>query len=195
MADTSGRSKFLSALSRAQEEGHAVAIYAASDHDESYEVGFIHDVDSHDVTLNCLTSKGEPDGRRVYRLDDITRIDSGDAYVAKIELLYQYRDSVFEREFRPAAPSASLKSQLTFAMEHRTVVYLTDGDDTGVAGFVAEVGEDFAQIQKINAKGEPDGESMMLFDAVQKVYVGRRNEQVLEFLYRYHYELKNLLDA
>ncbi|HSI73397.1 MAG TPA: hypothetical protein VK934_09475, partial [Fimbriimonas sp.] len=100
MAGTHGKAQFLKTLHYAMDSGAAVAVYADSDDYQSYEVGFVEYADNSEIVLQCLTPKGEPDGRRALRTDDITRVDSENAYIRKLELLYQYRDSVFDKDFR-----------------------------------------------------------------------------------------------
>jgi hypothetical protein len=196
MAGTHGKAQFLNTLHEAMENGVAVAVYADSEDYQSYEVGFVEFVDSSEIVLQCLTPKGEPDGRRALRTDDLTRVDTDNAYIRKLELLYQYRDSVFDKGFR-AAPSSGkldLRSQLLHAKEQRTIVHLVDDNDFGPSGFLYEVGEDYVILDRIGNQGEPDGRSMLLLESICKVHVGRRQDQVLEFMYRYNHELKRLLE-
>lgn len=193
MADTHGRSQFLSALRVAQESEIAVAVYADTDEADLYEVGFVENVDSNDVTLKCLTPRGEPDGRRVIRMDDISRVESETAYTKKLELLYQYRDTIFDKDFRKAT-TGDLKTQLEHARDHHALVHLIDASDGGPNGFITEVGEDYVTMLRVSRDGEPDGKATILMDSIQKVHIGRRQDQVIEFLYRYNFELKNLLE-
>jgi hypothetical protein len=195
VASSSGISRFLKTLHEAQNNGGAVAVYADSDDFQSYEVGFVEHADSMELVLLCLTPKGEPDGRRILRMEDVQRVDAENAYVKKLELLYQYRDSVFESEFvpHPKGVKPSIQSVLQNAHETNQIVHVVDGHDYGPTGFIREVGDDFVVINRIGPNGEPDGIATMLLANVTKVHVGRRNEQVLAFMYRYNYELKKLL--
>ena len=195
MAGTHGKAQFLRVLSDALDKGSAVAVYADADDYQSYEVGFVEYADQHEVVLQCLTPKGEPDGRRAFRTDDVTRVDTENAYVRKLELLFQYRDSVFDRDFRPSPPGKlDLLSQLEHARSTHSIVHLVDDNDFGPSGFVVELGADYVVLERIGGNGEPDGRSMLLLDSIDKVHIGRRQDQVLEFLYRYNYELKRLLE-
>lgn len=197
MAGIDGKARFITALQEAQEQGKAVAIYADADDYQSYEVGFVEYADSSEVVLQCLTPKGEPDGRRALRTDDIVRIDSENAYVKKLELLYQYRESVFDKDFRalPANARTDLRAQLEHARESGTVVHLVDGNDYGPSGMIREIGDDFVVVERIGANGEPDGLATMLVSSISKVHMGRRQDQVLEFLHRYNHGLRKLLES
>jgi hypothetical protein len=197
MAGIDGKSRFLETLRTACESDRAVAVYSDSEDYQSYEVGFVEHVDSRELVLQCLTSKGEPDGRRVLRMDEVMRVDMDNAYTKKLELLYQYRDSVFEKSFRPGPTSKKIdvRTQLLHAQQSNTIVHLVDGNDYGPSGFVREVGEDYVEIERVGPNGEPDGRATMLMGNVAKVHIGRRSEQILEFLYKYNYELKRLLGA
>src|SRR5580658_2372111 len=116
MAGIEGRNKFLQTLTESQEKTRAVAVYADADDFQSYEVGFVEHVDSEEIVLLCLTPKGEPDGRRAIRTDDVSRVDVDTAYTRKLELLYQYRESIFDKDFRPGPTAgATLRSQLEHA--------------------------------------------------------------------------------
>jgi len=195
MAGIDGKERFLTTLSQAQEQSRAVSIYADADDFQAYEVGFVEHADSSEVVLQCLTSKGEPDGRRAIRTDEIIRIDTDNAYIRKLELLYQYRDDIFEKNFRPSPPKTDVASQLRHAKESNTIVHLVDCNDYGPSGFVRQLGDDFVEIERIGNNGEPDGVSTMMVSSITKVHIGRRPDQVLEFLYRYNYELKRLLES
>lgn len=197
MAGIHGKSKFLAILLQAQTSQRGVALYADADDYQSYEVGFVEHADSHEVVLRCLTSKGEPDGRRAFRTDDVVRVDYDNAYIRKLELLYQYRESVFDRDFRPlpSAAKADLRSQLEFARDNGMVVHLVDGNDYGPSGLIRELGDDYVDIERLGPSGEPDGIATLLMETICKVHMGRRQDQVLEFLNRYNHGLRKLLEG
>jgi hypothetical protein len=195
MAETHGKAQFLHTLHSAMENGSAVAVYADTDDYQSYEVGFVEHADSSELVLMCLTPKGEPDGRRALRMDDVSRVDFENAYTRKLELLYQYRESVFDKEFRRGPQGKTgLKAQLEHARDEHTIVHLVDDNDFGPTGFIRTLGDDYVEVDRIGANGEPDGRSTMLMASISKVHFGRRQDQILEFLYRYNYELKRLLE-
>ncbi len=196
MAGIEGKARFLNTLMEARERERAVAVYAEADDYQAYEVGLVEHVDDSETVLLCLTPRGEPDGRRVLRSDDIVRVDYDNAYIRRLELLYQYREAIFDKDFRPVSSRGSdLVSQLTSAKETNTIVHLVDSGDYGPSGFVRQVGEDYVEIERIGANGEPDGHSTILLGSICKVHLGRRQDQVLEFLYRYNYDLKRLLES
>ncbi len=195
MAGTHGKAQFLRTLHTAMDTGAAVAVYADSEDYQSYEVGFVEYADNSELVIQCLTPKGEPDGRRALRTDDITRVDTENAYIRKLELLYQYRESVFDKDFRSGPTGKTdLKAQLAHAHKNHALVHMVDENDFGPSGFLHEVGEDYVIMDRIGSNGEPDGCSMLLLESINKVHIGRRQDQVLEFLYRYNYELKRLLE-
>lgn len=187
--------RFLSTIRDAQDRELAVAIYTEGDDYQSFEVGFVEHADASETVLLCVTPKGEPDGRRVLRTQEIVRVDSDNAYVRKLTLLYQYRDMVFDKDFRPVPikTGSDLISQLRHAFESNTIVNLVDTNDYGPSGFIRNLGEDYVELERISPNGEPDGLSTMLISSITKVHLGRRQDQVLAFLYRYNYELKRLL--
>jgi hypothetical protein len=196
MAGIGGKEKFLNTLHDARVKTRAVAVYADADDFQSYEVGFVEHSDSEEVILMCLTPKGEPDGRRAIRMEDVMRVDFDTVYTKKLELLYEYRATIFDKDFRPAPKGAAgLRAQLEHARESRTLVHLVDTSDFGPSGFVEAVGEDFVEINRIGANGEPDGMATILMASISKVHFARRQEQLLEFLYRYNFELKRLLGS
>jgi hypothetical protein len=197
MAGTHGKAKFLATLQEALDSGRAVAVYADADDYQTYEVGFVEHADTHEVVLRCLTPKGEPDGRRAIRTDDVVRVDLDNSYVRKLELLYQYRETVFDKDFRPlpANMARDLRSQLEFAREEGIVVHLVDANDYGPSGLVREVGHDYVDIERLGPSGEPDGVATMLLASIGKVHMGRRQDQILEFLYRYNHGLRKLLES
>jgi hypothetical protein len=196
MAHQEGKTRFLDILVEALEKGSAVAVYAEAGDFQSYEVAFVERVDEREVVLLCLTPKGEPDGRRVLRTEDITRVDADNAYIRKVTLLYEYRESVFQDGFKKsAAPAGDLRSQLIHAKETGTVVHVVDCHDYGPSGYVEHVGEDYLELRRIGPHGEPDGTAILLIDGIGKVHIGRRQEQILEFLNRYHHGVRRLLES
>jgi hypothetical protein len=195
MAGTYGKSHFLKTLQAAHEEGTAVAVYADTADFSAYEVGFVDYADSNEIVLLCLTPKGEPDGRRVLRTDDVSRVDSENTYLRRLELLYQYRESVFGKDFKPGPEGGrDLRAQLEHARDTNCIVHLVDDNDYGPSGFVRELGEDYIELERVGLNGEPDGRSVLLMAGIARVHLGRRQDQILEFLYRYNYELKRLLE-
>ena len=196
MAGTYGKAKFLATLQEALEGNRAVAVYADADDYQTYEVGFVEHSDNHELVLKCLTPKGEPDGRRVLRMDAVVRVDIDNAYVRKLELLYQYRESIFAADFRSNhSAKRDLKGQLESALLDGTIVHLVDANDYGPSGLVREIGDDYVTIERIGANGEPDGVATMLIASIHKVHMGRRQDQVLEFLHRYNHGLRKLLES
>jgi hypothetical protein len=197
MAGIEGKARFLNTLQDAHARGRAVAVYAEADDYQAYEVGMVEHADGSETVLLCLTPKGEPDGRRAIRTDDIVRVDCDNSYIRRLELLYQYRESIFEKDFRAHTlrTGADLHSQLLNAKDSNTIVHLVDASDYGPSGFVRHVGDDYVEIERIGNNGEPDGTSTILMGSICKVHLGRRQDQVLEFLYRYNYDLKRLLES
>lgn len=197
MAGKPGRGKILETLATAMAQGRAVALYCNPDDFQSYEVGFVDFADDSEVVIKCLTPRGEPDGRRALRTDDVIRVDFDNAYVRKLELLYQYRDSVFDSDFPelPASAQGDLRSQIEFARANEIVVHLVDSEDFGPSGFVREVGDDFVDIERLGPSGEPDGIATLLLSSVSKVHLGRRQDQVLGFMHRYNVGLRRLLES
>jgi hypothetical protein len=194
MASIDGKAKFLLTLHTAQEQGRAVSVYADAEDFQAYEVGFVEHVDANEIVLQCLTPRGEPDGRRAIRSDDVQRVDLDTAYTRKLELLYEFRETIFDKDFRPAPKgSADMRSQLEHARQNHTLVHLVDSNDYGPSGFVESVGEDFVEIRRVGSNGEPDGQATLLIGGISKIHFARRQEQLLEFLYRYNFEFKRLL--
>ena len=190
-----GKTGFLTALEKARLENRAVAVYAEGEGFERYEVGFVEDAGLREVSLLCLTTRGEPDGRRAVRTDDVVRIDVDTAYLRKLETLFEFRDSVFSNEFPPTPEQPGLAGQLTEAQRSRTVVHIVDENDYGPTGFVRHVGDESVEIERIGPHGEPDGRATMLLKAVAKVHVGRRQEQAVGFLHHYHSDLRRLIEG
>ncbi|CAN5597355.1 hypothetical protein BH11ARM2_BH11ARM2_34680 [soil metagenome] len=196
MAGMGAKTRILQLLNDAQDVGRAVAVYSDSEETSGYEVGFVGHVDGDHLTLNALTNRGEADGMRYYSLDEIVRVDTETSYIARLELLYEYRESVFNFEFaKGPRGSQDLRGQLLHAQEMGTVIHLVDSGDVGPTGLVLSVGEDHVEIERLTSNGERDGRTVMLFEDIAKAHFGRKNEQVLGFLYRYHVGLKRLLES
>ncbi len=177
----------------AHEEGRAVAVHNNRSDPSQYEVAFVQDVHELQVTLQCLTPRGESDGVTVMRMDDIFRVDIDTAYCRKIELLSQYTESVFEKSTQ--VPNGEMNEVLKAAKSANQIVHLLDYSEFGPTGFVEDVGRDFVTIRRISQNGEPDGMATIGLDCIASVHVGRRSEQIIDFLYRYNVDLRKLLES
>jgi hypothetical protein len=189
--------RFEEILRHARESESAIAVYANDSDLNDYEVGFVEDVGTRSLVLLALTPKGEPDGRQVILVEDIHRIDAETAYTKKLSLLYSYRTSVFETDFHklPKDTGRDVPSLLEVAREQNICVNLVDQYGYGPSGFIRQVGTDHVELERLNSKGHPDGIAVIMLDAIDRVHLGRREEQVLAFLHRYNVGLKRLLDA
>ena len=190
-----GKTGFLSALESARQEGRAVAVYSEGEGFERYEVGYVEEAGLREVALLCLTTRGEPDGRRAIRTDDVVRVDIDTAYLRKLETLYRFRDSVFSNDFPPTPSKPGLAGQLAEAKQARIVVHVVDENDYGPTGFVRHVGDESVEIERVGPHGEPDGRATLLLKAVAKVHVGRRQEQAVGFLHHYNNDLRRLIEG
>lgn len=187
------KEKILAELKAAHEHGRALAIHSNRNEPGQYEVAFVDEVREYQVTLRCLTPRGEVDGVSVVRLDDIFRVDSETTYCRRVELLYQYRDSVFSDEATISA--GEVTDILRHAAETNAIVHVLDYSDYGPLGFVEEVGEDYVIVRRVSTGGEPDGRATVGLDAIASVHVNRRSDQVVAFLHRYNVDLRKLLES
>jgi hypothetical protein len=188
--------RFAETFREAMGKDEAVAVYANESDLNDYEVGFVEAVSEEDLILLALSPKGEADGRLVIPLLDVHRVEFGSSYTKKLELLYQYRGDIFDRDFKaiPATVRRDSRSLLEYARDNGMLVNLVDRFGYGPSGFVRSVADDYVEVERLGSGGEPDGTSILMLDAIDRVHVGRREEQMLLFLYRYHYELKRLLE-
>jgi len=190
------RTKFYEVLKQQQEKEKLVCVYHGDDGHDKFDVGFIESLTQTTLTLLSVSPRGEYDGRVVMHLDDLNRIEMDDRYSRKIELLHQYRGSVFKTDdhVNPKARADDLHAQLVRAVEEHEVACVEDVKANAVTGFVAEVGDDFVVIEALTQLGEPDGQAVINLDEVVRVQLGARDQQIRGFLYRYNYELRKLLE-
>jgi hypothetical protein len=190
------RAKFYEVLKHQQEKEKLVCVYHGDDGHDKFDVGFIESLTSTTLTLLSVSPRGEFDGRVVMHLDDLNRIEMDDRYSRKIQLLHQYRGSIFKSEdhVNPQARADDLHAQLVRAVEAHEVACVEDIKGNSVTGFIAEAGEDFVVVESLTQMGEPDGQSVINLDEVTRVQVGARDQQIRGFLYRYNYELRKLLE-
>jgi hypothetical protein len=188
--------RFAETFREAMEKEEAVAVYADDADLSDYEVGFVESVSDDEVVLLALSAKGEPDGRLVVPVADINRVEYGSLYTKRLELLFQYRGDVYEREHLriPVSIQRDTKGLLEFAREQGIVVSLVDRFGTGPAGLVRGVADDYVELERLTSQGEPDGTAILMLAAIERVHIGRREEQMIQFLYRYHFGLKRLFE-
>jgi len=190
------RSKFYEVLKQQQEKEKLVCVYHGDDGHDKFDVGFVESLTPTMLTLLAVSPRGEYDGRVVMHLDDLNRIEMDDRYSRKIELLHQYRGSVFKTEdhVNPNARTDDAHAQLQRAMEEQQVACVEDIKGNSVTGFIAEVGDDYVMIEALTQLGEPDGQSVINLEEVGRVQIAARDQQIRGFLYRYNFELRKLLE-
>jgi hypothetical protein len=190
------RSKFVSILQEALDARKVVSLYHQSHDADRFEVGFVEAVSRTDVTMLCLTPRGEEDGRMAVRIEDITALEIDDPYSQKIQTLHSYKGSVFNREegLRTNAASPSLDDQLQQAQDRNAVVTLEDVSGTRFTGFLGELTDGYVEIKLLNQYGGPDGVAYLARHMLGKIDIGRREEQTRAFLFKVNHELKRLLE-
>jgi hypothetical protein len=190
------RSKFVSILQEAHDKSKVVSLYHQSHDADRFEVGFVEAVSRTDVTMLCLTPRGEEDGRMAVRIDDVTALEIDDPYSEKIQLLHSYRGSVFTKDEgqRTTASSPSIEEQLHQSHENNAVVTIEDISGTRFTGFIAELNDSFVEMKLLNQYGAPDGTAYLARHMMGKVDIGRRDEQTRAFLYKINHGLKRLLE-
>jgi hypothetical protein len=190
------RAKFFEVLKKQQDNEKLVCVYHGDDGHDKFDVGFVESLSATSLTLLSVSPRGEFDGRVVMQLDDLNRVETDDRYSRKIELLHQYRGSVFKTEDKvnTQARTDDLYEQLARASEESQVACVDDIKGNSVTGFIREVGDDYVEIEALTQLGEPDGKSIINLEDVSRVQIGARDQQVRCFLYRYNYELRKLLE-
>lgn len=178
------------------EAGKVVSLYHQSHDADRFEVGYVESVSRTDVTMLCLTPRGEEDGRMAVRIEDISALEIDDPYSQKIQTLHSYKGSVFNREegLRTSANSPSLDEQLQSAHDSNQAVTIEDVSGTRFTGFVGELTDGYIEMKLLNQYGAPDGTAYLARHMLGKVDIGRRDEQSRAFLYKITHELKRLLE-
>ncbi|MFI5388024.1 MAG: hypothetical protein ACHQ50_18105, partial [Fimbriimonadales bacterium] len=195
-AVASVRGKFVSILQGALDAERVVSLYHQSHDADRFEVGFVEALSATEVTLLCLTPRGEEDGRMAVRIEDITALEIDDPYSRKIQTLHSYRGSVFTSEdgLRTNGSSPTIEEQLVQAQEANAAVSVEDICGTKFTGFIGELTEGYIEMKLINQYGEPDGAAYLARHMLGKVDIGRRDEQTRAFLYKVNHKLKRLLE-
>ncbi len=173
-----------------------MSLYHQSHDADRFEVGFVEAVSRTDVTLLCLTPRGEEDGRMSVRIEDVTALEIDDPYSQKIQLLHSYKGSVFSGQegLRGSGASPSIEEQLQQAQERAAVVTIEDIGGTRFTGFINEMTDGYVEITLLNQYGAPDGTAYLARHMLGKVDIGRRDEQTRAFLYKVNHGLKRLLE-
>lgn len=190
------RSKFVSILQEAIDGRKVISLYHESHDADRFEVGFVEAVSRTDVTLLCLTPRGEEDGRMAVRIEDITALEVDDPYSQKIQLLHSYRGSVFNKDegYIATATSPNIDEQLQQALDRGFAITIEDVSGTRFTGFVDELNDGYITLKLLNQYGSPDGTAYVARHMLAKVDIGRRDEQTRAFLYKVNHKLKRLLE-
>lgn len=191
------RTKFYEILRAQQESEKLVCVYHSDDGHDKFDVGYVESLTATTLTLLSVSPRGEYDGRVVMLIDALDRIETDDRYARKIELLHQYRGSVFKNDdnVKRDAHSHNLQDQLSHASQEHDVTSVEDNKGNTITGFVQEVGDDYVVIDVLTQLGEPDGRAIVSLRDVSRVQIGARDQQARSFLYRYNFELRKLLES
>lgn len=190
------RAKFFDVLKQQQDAEKLVCVYHGDDGHDKFDVGYVESLTPTTLTLLSVSPRGDYDGRVVMHLDDLNRVETNDRYSRKIELLHEYRGSIFKTEdhVNHQARTDDLQAQLSRAAADHQVAAIEDIKGNAVAGYIQEVGEDYVVVEALTQLGEPDGTSVINLEDVSRVQIGARDQQVRGFLYKYNHELRKLLE-
>jgi hypothetical protein len=189
------RGKFFTVLQEAIDENRVVSLYHQSHEADRFEVGFVEAISRTEVTIRCLTPRGEEDGRTAVRIEDITALEIDDPYSEKIQTLHSYRGSVFAQDGpRASVDSPGIEDQLLLAKDSNSVVTIEDVTGSKFTGFIMELNDAFIEVKLLNQYGGPDGTAYLARHMLVKIDIGRRDEQTRAFLYKINHGLKRLLE-
>ena len=180
------KQEFQEILRTAKSEGTIVSLYG--DGSNSFSAGFVLAMSDNDVVLESLSPRGFCDGWLSRPMDDIARIEIGGRYEERLLTYYRVRGETHQRNFLPEISMTSdLKAELLEAARaHDYAVTVNVGSDADVIGFVRKVAVETVTIECYTEYGQPDGDSFLSLESIEKVHVGDDELQDLKLLARWH---------
>ena len=178
--------KYRSVLSHSHAVGDLVEVYLNEEDLNRFIVGLVESVTSETFALQALDTEGEFDGREVCRIDEIVRLHVGGDYLESLKLLHESRGQIFKKEPEPADSYGQLDipTSLTFARDKRILVSVHDYDKDQTMGFVADLGDDWVQIEPILRDGRSNGFTIFRVEDIIRVSIGGKREQARGFVHQ-----------
>ncbi len=160
-----------------------VQLHCSPEEPESFEVGRVVRVSRTAATVEMFGASGRPDGMRSVEIEIIVGITIGGAYLEMVR-------AMIEAGPERLASVAVMPSEdghvgmLRAAMDAQVPVTLRFEEES-VAGFVREVGEDWASIAQTDEDtGADAGTRIVPLDGLDRIFVGGHEEMRLAFVAR-----------
>ena len=165
-----------------------VALYSNRNRPSASSIGFVNSVKNEVLSLNSITTSGEPDGIVMRKLSDIFKLEIGDVYAQKLGMLISKASQA-----KASAPFSlsgvrleSFLAALESARKAQVVVSVwlqMDSDDTYVSGFVGRIMGKQVLLNKLDDFGRPDGNVIFGADDVDALDIDGESEHRLAFLH------------
>ena len=159
--------------------GEWIEVCSASDM-EHFDVGVVLALDDEGVLLASVDPAGKEDGITYLDFSILNMFRKNTQYIDKMKKLVEaYGEKLATIEIG----EGDLKTQLLkkCARDNKLVtISLTDGVETHIEGFVADIEEDFCTVNEYDAYGMPDGQTIF---SVKEIYQASYNRQRARKLY------------
>lgn len=163
--------------------GEKIVCLYSNPYSDKFAAGFVEAISENHVVLRHLTSHGRYDGWVLRELEDLCRIEYGGRYEETLLSLFRARGQNHPT-FLPSTDEATdLKSEILLCAQRNDLAVIIDtGSDTDSWGFVKSVETTTVTIEKFNAEGHIDSESVIELEHVGRVTVDDEDMQDLKIL-------------
>jgi hypothetical protein len=150
---------------------------------DSFEVGFIREIDGDSFRLERIDRYGQNWGSFVGTLDKVLRVQFGTQYMQAVQLLLE-RQKLANGTSRGAPDSLEMEKLLAFAASKNLVVGIHTEDGSVLYGYVRAYSDDHIELEEISFLGYEDGRRVFPVEDVLRLTYGGPDEEARMFLNR-----------
>lgn len=149
---------------------------------DSFEVGFIREIDGDSFRLERIDRYGSNWGSFVGTLDKVMRVQYGTQYMQSVQLLMARPGG--SPPDRGAPSSLEIENVLSFAASRNLVVGIHIEDGTALYGYIRGYSSDHVELEELSFLGYEDGRRIFPVEDVMRVVYGGPDEESRQFLNR-----------
>ena len=156
-------------------------VYLDRDDDQKFNVGYIQYLDKDCILIKAIDPNGHFDGYDLFATEDVYQISYNTEYLKRLNILSQVT-SQSDYDFG----EISFENFAEFARKNNRVVGVAlYGTEHELQGFVKNIDSNHGllTISQLNSSGKPDGESIVLFEDIERISFDGIDYQKLETFY------------
>ena len=161
-----------------------IATYTLPEKQNSFEVGFLIEMDEDNIILEGYTVDGHFDGYLMICINDIYRIEQDSKYLKALDRLL---DTDHKEECILRLSNHCFNDMINYAQSYNRILSICYMQRDGIllTGYVQEINDDTIKLQQINEYGEQDGTTVIYKNDCCFLSCGGQDERRIEMLYNH----------